>query len=173
MISRTKRSLYSRPGERVGYYYHTPSLLTFCIKQGKYKIDIDLYHRKVKPKFIAAFQNQYGAKKFNDMYVGHLETKLAYFWNKGYFYLRCGKNPDFDIDKEGWVWPNGVKGKSCSKVFFISVVHFSLKTKKIYVFQKDYILDLGDTIVLECQKNPNCLQLNGELSVFETWGTGK
>lgn len=99
--------------------------------KGKYKIDIDLYHRKVKPKFIAAFQNQYGAKKFNDT---------------------CGKNPDFDIDKEGWVWPNAVRGKSCSK--------------------KDYILDLGDTIVLECQKDPNCLRLNGELSVFETWGTG-
>ncbi|KIJ96225.1 hypothetical protein K443DRAFT_293721 [Laccaria amethystina LaAM-08-1] len=100
--------------------------------KGKYKIDIDFYHRKVKPKFIAAFQNEYGAKKFNDM---------------------CGKNPDFDIDKDGWVWPNAVKGKGCSK--------------------KDYILDLGDTIVLECQKDSNCLQLNSELSIFETWGTGK
>ena len=37
----------------------------------------------------------------------------------------------------------------------------------------DYILDLGDTIVLECENDPNCLQLNGELSVFDTWGTGK
>ena len=36
-----------------------------------------------------------------------------------------------------------------------------------------YILDLGDTIVLECDYDPNCLQLNGEPSIFEIWGTGK
>lgn len=101
--------------------------------KGQYKIDIVLYHRKVKPKFITAFRDQYGTKKFSDM---------------------CGTNPDFEIDRDGWVWPNGaIKGKSCSK--------------------KDYILDLGDKIVLECQRNPNCLQLNGEVSIFETWGTGK
>ena len=32
---------------------------------------------------------------------------------------------------------------------------------------------MGDTIVLECENDPNCLQLNGELSIFEIWGTGK
>ena len=37
----------------------------------------------------------------------------------------------------------------------------------------DYILDLGDIIVHACQNDPNCLQLNGDLSFFETWGTGK
>ncbi|KIJ92041.1 hypothetical protein K443DRAFT_114199 [Laccaria amethystina LaAM-08-1] len=100
--------------------------------KGIYKINIVLYHKKVKPKFLAAFKNEYGAKKFTDM---------------------CGKNPNFDIDTKGWVWPNAVKGKSCSK--------------------QDYILELGDTIVLECQKNPNCLQRSGDVSIFETWGTGK
>jgi len=56
--------------------------------------------------------------------------------------------------------------------FFPSCISLS-KTKKFSVFQKDYILELGDTIVLECEKNPNCFQLDGGLSVFETWGSGK
>ena len=47
------------------------------------------------------------------------------------------------------------------------------QTEKISVFQKDYILDLGDPIVLGCENDPNCLHVNGELSIFETWGTGK
>ena len=130
-----------------------------------------MYHHKVKPKFISAFQNEYGAKKFNDMYVGQLEMKLADHRNTGLF--RCGKNLDFDIDKHGWVWPNAVKGKNCSKVFlFQSSISLS-KLKKISIFQMDYVLDLGDTVVLECENDHDCLQLNGELSVFDTWGTGK
>ena len=105
------------------------------------------------------------------MYVGQLEMKLPDHRNTGLF--RCGKNLDFDIDKHGWVWPNAVKGKNCSKVFlFQSSISLS-KLKKISIFQMDYVLDLGDTIVLECENDPNCLQLNGELSVFDTWGTGK
>ncbi|KIJ94147.1 hypothetical protein K443DRAFT_369036 [Laccaria amethystina LaAM-08-1] len=72
---------------------------------GKYKLDLAVYHRDVKPIFLTTFRGKYGTKKFNDM---------------------CGTNPDFDVDKNGWVWPNAVKGKNCSK--------------------KDYILDLGDVI---------------------------
>ena len=33
--------------------------------------------------------------------------------------------------------------------------------------------EVSNTIVLECQKDPNCLQVNGEVSIFETWGTGR
>ena len=102
--------------------------------------------------------------------MGQIETKLAYL--KYRLLLRCGKNPDFDIDKEGWVWPNAIKGKGCSKVLFSSSICLA-ESEVSHVYQKDFILDLGDTIVLECQKNPNCLQLNGEVSTFETWGTGR
>ena len=36
---------------------------------GKYKLDMDVYHREVKPIFLTKFRSAYGTKKFNDMYV--------------------------------------------------------------------------------------------------------
>jgi hypothetical protein len=128
IILKTERSPYSRLGERVGSFLLPHVVASDFSCQGKYKIDIDFYHRKVKPKFIAAFQNEYGAKKFNDMYAGQLEMKLLYLWNTGL--LRCGKNPDFDIDKDGWVWPNAVKGKGCSKVFYLRRPSLSFKNQE-------------------------------------------
>ncbi|EDR05986.1 uncharacterized protein LACBIDRAFT_329188 [Laccaria bicolor S238N-H82] len=64
--------------------------------EGKYTLDLDVYHRQVKPIFIKRFQ---GA--FSD------------------FTSKCGTNPDFEIDRKGIVNPNAVKGKDlCTKKRF-------------------------------------------------------
>jgi hypothetical protein len=64
---------------------------------GKYTIDLDVYHRTVKPQFISAFNQQFGSK----------------------FSKMCGSNPDFAIEKDGTVYPNAVKkGSQCSKKTF-------------------------------------------------------
>ncbi|KAF9007443.1 hypothetical protein BDQ17DRAFT_1237960, partial [Cyathus striatus] len=70
--------------------------------KGKYKLDDDTYHRDVKPKFIAAFSS----KKFTDY---------------------CGKNPDFFIEDDGYVYPGATASKQkkdgkCNqvRVFMIS-----------------------------------------------------
>ena len=68
------------------------------------------------------------------MYVGQLETKLPFLWRTGL--LRCGKNPDFEIDKDGWVWPNAVKGKSCSKVFYFHRPSLFQKPTKFPYFRR-------------------------------------
>ena len=44
---------------------------------GKYKLDMDVYHRDVKPIFLTKFRTEYGTKKFNDMHVFLLQTKVA------------------------------------------------------------------------------------------------
>jgi len=53
---------------------------------GKYKIDLGIYHSKVKPVFLAAFK-----EKFSN-FVG-----------------LCGKNPDFEITRKGYVSPSAVE----------------------------------------------------------------
>ena len=101
---------------------------------------MDVYHREVKPIFLTKFRSAYGTKKFNDMYVFLLHTQVAP-WSD----IRCGTNPDFDVDKDGWVWPNAVKGKNCSKVVYLQS-SLTSSEKLIHEFQKNYILDLGDVI---------------------------
>ena len=67
MILKTERSPSLKLREKVGGFLLARLVVSDFSYQGKYKIDIDLYHRKVKPKFIAAFRKEYGTKKFNDM----------------------------------------------------------------------------------------------------------
>ena len=38
---------------------------------------MDVYHRDVKPIFLTKFRTEYGTKKFNDMHVFLLQTKVA------------------------------------------------------------------------------------------------
>jgi len=36
---------------------------------GKYNLDMDVYHRTIKPIFLTRFRGEYGTKKFNNMHA--------------------------------------------------------------------------------------------------------
>jgi len=65
---------------------------------GRYTLDLDVYHRQVKPIFITRFR-----AAFNDFTSKYGAFRSSATFGLLTFLIRCGNNPDFEIDRNGIV----------------------------------------------------------------------
>ena len=75
-----KDSLSSLHGARVSRTAARKLAISYEVS-GKYRLDLEVYHREVKPIFLASFREAYTARTFNGMYVLAFKTQLT--WSHG------------------------------------------------------------------------------------------
>jgi hypothetical protein len=82
----------------------------------RYALDLDVYHQQVKPIFITGFKAAFNA--FISKY-GAFRSSATFGLT---FLTRCGNNPDFEIDRNGIVNPNAIRGRDlCTRVAYKTV----------------------------------------------------